>query len=122
MIKNSKNVQIEISGRKFFCPVEVTMSIIGGKWATPILWYLKNRPLRYSELKKILVTISEKVLIHELKALEKRGLIIRKVYTEVPAKVEYRLSPYGKTVIPIVDLISTWGETHAAKFGQIIEG
>jgi len=121
MIKNHKNVQIEINGRKFFCPVEVTMSILGGKWTTPILWYLKGKTLRYGELKKLLVTISEKVLINELKSLEKRDLIIRKVYHEVPPKVEYMLSSYGKSVIPIVELISKWGETHSKKFGRIVE-
>src|SRR5688572_17988668 len=121
MIKNQKNVQIEINGRKFFCPVEVTMSVIGGKWTAPILWYLKKRTIRYGELKKLLVTISEKVLINELKKLERRGLIVRKVHHEVPPKVEYMLSPYGKSVIPIVDLISKWGEIHAEKFGKIIE-
>lgn len=121
MIKNQKNVQIEIDGRKFFCPVEVTMSIIGGKWTAPILWYLKGRTLRYGELKKMLVTISEKVLINELKALEQRGLITRKVYNVVPPRVEYSLSAYGKSVIPIIDLISKWGETHSKKFGKIVD-
>jgi DNA-binding HxlR family transcriptional regulator len=121
MIKNQKNVQIEIDGRRFFCPVEVTMSIIGGKWTAPILWYLKGRTLRYGELKKLLVTISEKVLINELKGLEQRGLIVRKVYHEVPPRVEYSLSTYGKSVIPIIDLISKWGEVHSKKFGQIVE-
>jgi DNA-binding HxlR family transcriptional regulator len=121
MIKNHKNVQIEINGRTYFCPVEVTMSVIGGKWTTPILWYLKGKTLRYSELKKMLVTISEKVLIKELKSLEQLGLVTRKVYREVPPKVEYALSAYGKSVIPIVDLISKWGENHSKKFGRIIE-
>ena len=121
MIKNNKNVHIEIEGRKFFCPVEVTMSILGGKWATPILWYLKGKTLRYGEIKKLLVGISEKVLITELKSLERRGLITRKVDNEVPPKVEYTLSAYGKSVIPIVDLISKWGETHSRKFGRVVE-
>lgn len=121
MIKNSKNIQIDIDGRRYFCPVEVTMSIMGGKWTAPILWYLKGKTLRYGELKKMLVTISEKVLIQELKALEDSGLIIRKAYPVVPPKVEYTLSPYGKTIIPLVDLISKWGEAHAKKFGKVIE-
>lgn len=93
MIKNHKNVQIEINGRKFFCPVEVTMSMIGGKWSTPILWYLRNRTLRYGELKKLLVNISEKVLINELKSLEKRGLIIRTVYNQVPLRLSISYRP-----------------------------
>ena len=121
MIKNNKNLQIDIDGHKYFCPVEVTMAIMGGKWTAPILWYLKGKTLRYSEIKKLLVTISEKVLINELKALEDSGLIIRKAYPVVPPKVEYTLSSYGKTIIPIVDLISKWGEAHAKKFGTVIE-
>lgn len=122
MIKNQKNVQIQIDGRTYFCPVEVTMSIMGGKWTAPILWYLKGRTLRYNEIKKMLVTISEKVLIKELKSLEECGLILRKAYPEVPPRVEYSLSAYGKTIVPIVDLISKWGETHSKKFGKIIDG
>ena len=121
MIKNHKNVQIQIAGRAYFCPVEVTMSIMGGKWTAPILWYLKGKTLRYNELKKLLVTISEKVLIKELKSLEKYGLIVRKAYPEVPPRVEYSLSAYGKTIVPIVDLISKWGETHSKKFGKIVD-
>jgi DNA-binding HxlR family transcriptional regulator len=121
MIKNHKNVQIEIDGRAFFCPVEVTMSVMGGKWTAPILWYLKGKTLRYGELKKLLVTISEKVLINELKTLEGHGLVTRKVYGEVPPRVEYSLSAYGKSIIPIIDLISKWGEAHAKKVGKIVE-
>ena len=121
MIKNHKNVQIEIDGRTFFCPVEVTMSVMGGKWTAPILWYLKGKTLRYGELKKMLVTISEKVLINELKTLEGHGLVIRKNYNEVPPRVEYSLSPYGKSIVPIIDLISKWGEAHAKKVGKIVE-
>jgi DNA-binding HxlR family transcriptional regulator len=121
MIKNSKNIRIDIDGHTYFCPVEVTMSVMGGKWTAPILWYLKGKTLRYNEIKKLLVTISEKVLINELKGLEESGLVIRKVYPVVPPKVEYSLSAYGKTIIPIVDLISKWGEAHSKKFGKIIE-
>ena len=118
MIKNKKNIKIQIAGRTYFCPVEVTMSIMGGKWTAPILWYLKGRTLRYNELKKLLVTISEKVLIKELKSLQQVGLIARKSYAEVPPKVEYTLSEYGKTIVPIIDLISKWGEVHSKKFGK----
>ncbi len=121
MIKNQRNIQIEIDGRKFFCPVEVTMSIIGGKWTAPILWYLKGRTLRYGELKKLLVSITKKVLINELRSLEQRGLITRKVYNEVPPRVEYSLSSYGRSIIPLVDMISKWGEAHSKKFGRIVE-
>jgi DNA-binding HxlR family transcriptional regulator len=121
MIKNHKNVQIEIEGHTYFCPVEVTMAIMGGKWTAPILWYLKGKTLRYHELKKLLVTISEKVLIKELKTLEECGLITRKAYPVVPPKVEYTISTYGKTIIPIIDLISKWGEAHSKKFGKLIE-
>jgi DNA-binding HxlR family transcriptional regulator len=122
MIKNKKNVKIELVGRTYFCPVEVTMSIIGGKWTAPILWYLRGKTLRYNELKKLLVTISEKVLIKELKSLQRVGLINRKSYPEVPPRVEYALSDYGKTVVPLVELISKWGEAHSKKFGKVVDG
>lgn len=121
MLKNNRNIVIDLKGKRYFCPVEVTMDIIGGKWTAPILWYLIDNTLRYGELKKLLVTISERVLIKELKSLQDWGLIERKSYPEVPPKVEYTLSEYGKTLIPLIKLISQWGGNHSRKNGVLVE-
>ncbi len=121
MLKNNENVVIQLNGKTYFCPVEVTMDIIGGKWTAPILWYLIENTRRYSELKRLLVTISERMLIKELKALEKHGLIERKAYPVVPPKVEYSLSEAGKSLIPLVQLISRWGEEFSKEHGKYVK-
>ena len=97
------------------------MDLLGGKWKGVILWYLQGDTLRFTELKKCIVTISEKVLIRELRELEKAGLVIRKIYPEVPPKVEYCLSEFGKTLAPLLSAVSEFGMSYATKFGQIVE-
>jgi DNA-binding HxlR family transcriptional regulator len=82
---------------------------------------LQEGPLRFSALKQRITTVSEKVLIRELRALEAAGLVTRKVYPEVPPKVEYRLSEFGKTLQPLMQHISEFGETYAATFGRVLE-
>ena len=77
--------------------------------------------MRFSAIKQRITTISEKVLIRELRALEAAGLVNRKVYPEVPPKVEYSLSEFGKTLHPLMQHISQFGETYAAKFGRVLE-
>lgn len=121
MIKKNKNILLKLKEKQYYCPVELTLDLIGGKWKGIIIWYLKDKTLRYNELKKQITTISEKVLIRELKSLKSNGIVHRKAYPVVPPKVEYSLTPYGKTLIPIFDLISNWGETHVAQFGTIEE-
>jgi len=121
MLKKDKNYYIRIGEKTYFCPVEVAMDVLGGKWKGVVLWYLQDHPLRFSELKKRIVTISEKVLIRELRELEKAGIITRKVYAQVPPKVEYSLSEFGKSVTTLMGEISKFGEVYAQRFGQVIE-
>lgn len=121
MLKNDKNIIIELKGKKYFCPVEVTMDIIGGKWTGPILWYLIDNTLRYGELKRLLVNISERMLIKELKSLQKWGLVNRKSYPVVPPKVEYSLSKKGETLIPLIKLISEWGFEYSKENGIFMD-
>jgi len=86
------------------------MGIIGGKWKTVILFYLANGKLRYNELRKEMPTVTERTLSLQLKTLEEDGIIKRKVYTsKPPLKVEYSLTDFGKTLIPIVQSIADWG-------------
>ena len=120
MLKNNQNIVIKLNGKTFFCPVEVTMSIIGGKWTAPILWYLIDNTLRYGEIKKLLVTISERMLIKELKTLESNGLVKRKAYPVMPPKVEYSLSESGKSIVPLIKLISQWGTEYSEQRGEYV--
>lgn len=94
------------------CPVRTTLKVIGGKWKLPILWYLRDGELRYSELQKIIEGITPKMLAEQLRELEKDGIVARKVYPVVPPKVEYSLTEYGRTLDPILKTMGTWGEGH----------
>lgn len=86
------------------------MGIIGGKWKTVILYYLKKNTLRYNELRKKMPTVTERTLSLQLKTLEKDGIIKRKVYaSKPPLKVEYSLTEFGKTLIPVIQAIVDWG-------------
>lgn len=86
------------------------MGLIGGKWKTVILFHLMERAMRYSELRKKMNDVTERTLSLQLKDLEKDGLIERKVYTtKPPLKVEYALTDFGQTLIPVLKSIAEWG-------------
>jgi len=90
------------------------MRYIGGKWKAVILVYLIGKTKRYSELKKDIPTISERTLSLQLKQLEEDKIIKRTVYTsKPPLKVEYALTPFGKSLIPVLEMISNWGKVAA---------
>lgn len=94
----------------FDCPLEATLSMIGGKYKILIVYFLINQTLRYSELQKLLPQASPKMLAQQLKELEKDGLIDRKLYPVVPPKTEYSLTELGKSLAPIILAIYQWGE------------
>ncbi|WP_419834253.1 winged helix-turn-helix transcriptional regulator [Endozoicomonas atrinae] len=102
------------------CPVEVTQEIIGGKWKGVILYkLLESGCLRFSELKRRLPRITQRMLTLQLRSLEGDGLVIRTIYPEVPPRVEYQLTELGKTLRPVIDSLMQWGlfyeEAKAAK-------
>ena len=96
--------------RKAYCAVDYAFQRIGGKYKGRILWVLREGLLRYGELKRAVVGITPKMLTQTLKELEADELITRKVYLEVPPKVEYTLTTTGKELIPFIKLMRTWGE------------
>lgn len=91
------------------CPVETTISLIGGKWKLLIMRNLLSRAWRFNELKKDLKGISQNVLTYNLRSMEKDGIIIRKIYPEIPPKVEYGLTKLGKSMKPIIKSMEKWG-------------
>jgi DNA-binding HxlR family transcriptional regulator len=93
--------------------MELTLDLIGGKWKALILWNLGQDTLRFSELKKTLPKITQKMLTQQLRELETSGLVKRFIYRQVPPKVEYSLTPEGKSLIPILDTLCEWGQTYA---------
>jgi DNA-binding HxlR family transcriptional regulator len=121
MVVDNKERIIILSGREFHCAMDVTMNYIGGKWKTVVLWYLRKDKKRFNELRKLIPNITEKMLSLQLKDLEKDGIIKRKVYPEVPPRVEYYLTDFGKTLIPMLEEIARWGRNLAETKGRIID-
>ncbi len=100
------------------CPVATTVSLIGSKWKLLILRNLRIRSWRFNELKQDLDGISQKVLTDSLRSLEKDGIITRTVYPEIPPRVEYALSPIGKSMEPIILAMETWGKKYQALLSE----
>lgn len=104
-------------GKEYPCCTSLTMGIIGGKWKSVILFYLSEGKLRYSELRKEMPTVTERTLSLQLKALENDGIVKRKVYTsKPPLKVEYSLTEFGETLIPLITSIADWGNLVVEKY------
>lgn len=97
------------------CPVEITLSLIGDKWKILIIRDLLTGTKRFGELKKSLTSITQKVLTNNLRQMEVSGLVNRKVYAEVPPKVEYSLTETGFSLKPILDSMVNWGNNYREK-------
>jgi DNA-binding HxlR family transcriptional regulator len=98
-------------GKKYPCCTSLVMGIIGGKWKAVIIYNLTDKTLRYNELRKIMATVTERTLSLQLKKLENDGIIKRKVYTsKPPLRVEYSLTEFGKTLIPVINSMVSWGK------------
>lgn len=96
------------------CPVEVGLNILSGKWKLKILWHLSNGTIRFNELQRLLGNITTKTLTQQLRELEEQGIITRKVFLEIPPKVEYSLSEIGTTLKPILAQLCNWGKSYYA--------
>lgn len=117
-----KEVVIKLKGQTYHCAMDVTMDFIGGKWKTIVLWYLRNDKKRFAEIRKLVPQMTERMLSITLKQLEADGLIIRKVQaSKPPLKVEYSLSEFGKTLIPLLNAVAKWGRELAETEGKIVE-
>ncbi|NDV24742.1 helix-turn-helix domain-containing protein [Desulfovibrio sp. JC022] len=94
------------------CPVEATLEVIGGKWKGAILYHLLEKPYRFGELKRTMQNITQHMLTKQLRELEKEGIVNRKVYAQVPPKVEYSVTEYGETLRPLIMMMRDWGQKH----------
>lgn len=99
------------------CPVKLTASIIGGKWKPSLLFHLEGRTRRFCELQRLIPRLTKKMLTQHLRELERDGIVHRKVYAEVPPRVEYSLTRHGESLKPILKLMSAWGTRHRARYG-----
>ncbi len=100
------------------CPVELTLSLIGSKWKVLIVRELMGGSRRFGEIKKSMGSISQKVLTTHLREMERSGLLTRKIYAEVPPRVEYTLTDIGYSLKPILDSLATWGIDYYQKINN----
>lgn len=101
--------EFEFEGRRYHNPVELALTVIGGKWKMPILWRLRDRVWRYNELRRDLKRISHKMLTQELRGLERAGLITRTVHAVVPPRVDYEITSLGSTTGAAIEALRSWG-------------
>jgi len=104
---------ITFNSIQYQCSMELTLDLIGGKWKALILWHLGENTLRFSELKRTLPKITQKMLTQQLRELEASGLVNRFIHTQIPPKVEYSLTPAGKSLLPILETLCQWGLNYA---------
>lgn len=100
------------------CSVEATISLIDGKWKCVILFHLLEVAVRFNELKRRLPGVTQRMLTNQLREMEADGLIVRKVFAQVPPKVEYSLSPLGRSITPVLDALKQWGDANIGLFGM----
>jgi DNA-binding HxlR family transcriptional regulator len=101
-----------MGGKDTQCPAEFTLALIGGRWKIPLIFHLLGGAKRFSELSRALTGVSQKVLTQQLREMARDGLVERKVYAEVPPKVEYALTPLGRSLEFVVDAMCRWGDSH----------
>tara|TARA_R110002033_G_scaffold113008_1_gene158301 strand:- start:7654 stop:8049 length:396 start_codon:yes stop_codon:yes gene_type:complete len=119
---DDKEMLVEIDGNQFHCAMDITLSYIGGKWKTVVLWYLRKDKKRFAELNKLIPQITDRMLSITLKQLEDDGIVKREVFTtKPPLKVEYSLTDFGKTLIPVLNAVAKWGREMAESKGALIE-
>ena len=94
------------------CPVAYTMNIIGGKWKPSIIHMIRTDRNRYSLLLKNITEISKQTLTNQLREMEMDGILERIIYPEIPPRVEYKITPYGSTLLPIIDSMYQWAKTN----------
>jgi DNA-binding HxlR family transcriptional regulator len=104
------------------CPTQATIAAIGGRWKIIILWHLYGGKLRFSELRRKVAGISQKMLTEQLRELEGHGLVTRTVYAEVPPRVEYAATLLGESLRPVITAIGDWGRTHGDKITNVSKG
>jgi len=97
------------------CPAEFTLAMIGGRWKIPIIFHLIDGRKRFTELARALNGVTQKMLTQQLREMERNGLVERKVFAQVPPRVEYSLTNLGVSLRPVVDAMCRWGDEHGVK-------
>lgn len=109
---------MNLTEQRTACPVTRVQTIISGKWKILILWHLKQGTQRFGSLQRLLPGISKGILTRQLRELEQDGMLLRKVYREIPIKVEYSLTDTGLSFLPILDAMAVWSMSHISESEQ----
>jgi DNA-binding HxlR family transcriptional regulator len=101
------------------CPAEAALAVIGGKWKVPIVWHLQAGTRRFSEIRRQLPRITPRMLARQLRELETDGVVIRFVHAQVPPRVDYTLTPRGRTLTPAIAALCRWGASQSRSSGRV---
>jgi DNA-binding HxlR family transcriptional regulator len=99
--------------------LEASLAVIGGKWKSLILWNLAHQPCRFGELRRLVVGVSEKMLIQELKEMIADRIVTRKDFREVPPRVEYALTDFGRSLVQTLEPLCQWGTQHMKRIASL---
>ncbi len=94
------------------CPMSIALAVVGGKWKGMILYHLHDGTKRFNQMMRLMPSITQRMLTRQLRELEAHGIIDRRIYPQIPPKVEYSLSELGQTVIPVIQQLSAWGRQY----------
>jgi DNA-binding HxlR family transcriptional regulator len=114
-------IKTDQSKKQYQCPVEATMDVIGGKWKIIIIHHLIPETRRFSELRRLIPQVTQRMLTSQLRELEGNGIVHREVYPQVPPKVEYSLTEFGRTLESVLLVMHDWGENFINKNNDLIE-
>lgn len=109
---------IIFNGKKYNCPMELTVDLIGGKWKALVLWHLAEKTLRFNEIRKLFPDVTQKILTQQLRDMEEKGIVHREVYAEVPPKVEYSLTEFGRSLMPVLYAMNAWGSEYVQRMND----
>lgn len=117
-MKNAPKYAQKIDWLQDQCPIKATVDVIGGRWKPLILYYLLDQPKRFSALRREIPGVTPQMLTLQLRQLEADEIVARKIYAEVPTRVEYRLTAYGQTLSTLLRNMRKWGEQHLDRRGR----
>ena len=100
------------------CPIDAMLSVVDGRWKGTILWRLSEGPMRTSELRRSIPEITERMLIRHFQDLVRDGILLRHQTSTLPPRVHYSISPYGQTLLPVLEVICAWGRHHLQSRGS----
>ncbi|WP_074866230.1 winged helix-turn-helix transcriptional regulator [Atopomonas hussainii] len=108
----AEDKRLKAQDKTYSSPMELTLEVVGGKWKSLLVYHLMEAPLRFSELRRQVPGITEKMLTQQLRELERDGIVSRTVFPEVPPRVEYVATEHGRTLKPVLEAMCHWGRHH----------